>query len=146
MKVINSRPPNYAKIIKAFPYAIGRGVIFCYGGVIYSPFTAHVSKQLHAHERVHVAQQEEYGTEAWWDYYIESIPFRLEQEIPAHRAEYQYATDGASRHERRAQLSQIAKRMALPLYGPMITYNEAKIQIKKVFEEQALFRPKLVTT
>lgn len=129
------RPPNYDKIVAAFPGASEKGVIFTYGDTIYNPTGGAIPEWIVAHEEVHSEQQgltvEE--VEAWWDKYIEDVQFRFEQELPAHRREYQRFCELVSDRERRARmLHRIAIRLAGPLYGRMLPYIQARKVLKEV--------------
>lgn len=131
MKVINGYPPNRRQIFKAFPEARKYGVMFCYGDTIYAPGRSVVPAHHHAHEWVHSIQQAELGSpDAWWDKYIESVEFRLAQEIPAHRAEYYFLAGGGSRQVKRKFLREIARKMSLSLYGFDITKKQAMELLK----------------
>lgn len=115
MKVITAFPPNYRRINAAFNVR-GRGVIFCYGDVIYNPGRINVTPALLAHEAVHSGQQ---GADpaTWWDRYIADPQFRLAQEIPAHAAEYRVAPH---------LLQEIAGRLSSRLYGGLIARDAAE--------------------
>ena len=126
MKIITSRPPNFEAILKVFPGAANEGVIFSYGDTIYSPDRAVLPPQLMAHEAVHGQRQLEIGVELWWDTYLVDLGFRYQEELLAHRVEYQeLCARHPSRGERRAALRLVAKRLASPLYGRMVTLDKA---------------------
>lgn len=86
-----------------------------------------------AHEAVHQGQQTAFegGIEGWWKTYCLDGPFRLQQEIPAHRAELRSLLERSSnRHARRTYLKMVATRLASPLYGRLVTLGEAKALLK----------------
>ena len=87
-------------------------------------------ESLIVHENVHRLQQGD-DIEGWWDKYIEDVDFRLDQEIPAHCAEYQYMADNYNRYIRRRSIKLIASRISGPLYNRMIKFNDAKQIILK---------------
>lgn len=122
MKVLTLFPPNYQRINKAFNVR-GQPVIFAFGQAIYNPAKIKIPPQLYAHEAVHLDRQ---GSDpnAWWERYIEEPRFRLDEEIPAHVAEYRVVKpyDGASGR----WLNLIAERLASPLYGSLISQANAK--------------------
>lgn len=159
MQVIFERPPNYAKIVAAFPHvADSKTVLFCYGNFICNPGRAELSSRDHAHEEVHSQRQAEYrggeyflpgsaklygapmeivaippahGPEGWWDQYLIDTAFRFDEELRAHVAEYAHAASEAQhRRERRFYLNQIAGRLAGPLYGRLVTTEGAKRLLK----------------
>jgi hypothetical protein len=127
-EVRRERPPMWDEIVAAFPRAARPGVIFSWGSTIYYPFPlAPLTGALFAHEAVHGARQQQMGIETWWHRYIGDPAFRLEEEIPAHRAEYlAHCHEGARRGPKRAALTAIAKRLASPLYGGLVTLDQAK--------------------
>jgi hypothetical protein len=133
MRIVVARPPMFAEIDAAFHIA-GKPVIFAFGDTIYNPLGGPVSPQLQAHEAVHGARQRDSGVEKWWRAYIDDPQFRLDEEIPAHQAEYREfcrnATNGNARNARRMALHQIASRLASPLYGRLIRYDDARRLIK----------------
>lgn len=132
LEVIDDRPPNFAAIAQVFPDAFKPGVIFAYGGKIYAPGRKALTPALQAHEQVHIARQGE-NTDAWWDRYLADPAFRLEEELIAHRAEYQaYCRRHTEPGKRHAALKRMAERLASPLYGGLITPEEAvrRIMVK----------------
>lgn len=129
MKIIKTRPPNFNEIIKVFPMAAGRGVIFAYGDTIYAPFIE-VTPELIAHENVHGHRQLKMGVEEWWKRYLEDIPFRYEEELPAHRAEFRHLCSMSGNEKwRRMHLDMVAMKLAAPLYGRMVNLKQAKQDI-----------------
>src|SRR3954452_1929234 len=88
MNIVNDWPPNIELIRKHFP--IGPHTIFTYGDCIYNPRNTELDQHIIRHEAVHCEQQAEYGAAAWWDRYIADPAFRLEQELEAYRAQWQF--------------------------------------------------------
>lgn len=128
MTVIRMYPPNFQKIKKRFGNVVTGGkVIFTYGERIYNPGSAQLTDALFAHERVHADRQIAMGIEPWWDKYIEDNQFRFDEELPAHKAEYEVI---AKRHLPGAKATEhalraIAERLAGPLYGRMVSFDQA---------------------
>lgn len=126
MRVLFENPPLFDEIDAAFKVA-GKPIIFCWGRLIYNPQRIDVSPSLHAHEVVHATQQmQRGGPEAWWGRYIAEPAFRLEQEIPAHRQEYIVACLRRRRLSIEEILDRIAGKLAAPLYGNLVTLDEAR--------------------
>ena len=122
-------PPNIGKIRQAGIPLQGRE-IFAWDGTIYNPSGGPVSSALISHEKVHFKQQDG-DPEAWWEKYLADVDFRLEQEIESHRAEYKEFCKGVRQRETRVRyLSEIALRLAGPLYGGKITHREAMKRIR----------------
>lgn len=129
--VLRERPPNFEKIVAAFPGAAKPGVIFAYGGFIFAPGDVAVPPELQAHERVHLLRQG-YEPDAWWDRYIAEPAFRLDEELAAHRAEWKEFARRTWNPTRRAiALQEIAAKLASPLYGGLISVEEARREIQK---------------
>lgn len=131
MKILVEYPPNIEAIASAFPDAVkSRSVIFAYRGDIYNPFDLPIGPQNVAHEQVHFVQQKEIGTETWWRAYIADPEFRVAQEIPAYRAEYNYIKDHTNDRERIARASrQMASALSGPNYGRCMSFNDALLAI-----------------
>lgn len=131
MKIIEADPPMFARITEIFKQAVKPGVMFCWGDTIYYPKpVAKITEWLRAHEFIHNVQQNG-DPVAWWEKYLISPQFRIEQEIPAHRAEYRvFCLFNPDRRMRRFGLHQIASRLAGPLYNHSIKFDEAKRIIK----------------
>lgn len=124
-EIVNTWPPNIDAIRAVLP--VTRDNIFAYDGKIYSPVAYILEPTLIAHERVHFAQQESIGVDAWWDRFLKSKKFRLSQEIPAHQAEWRaFLSLNPGRKQRRAHLKMMAKRLSAPMYGRLISTSEAK--------------------
>lgn len=125
MEIIPSRPPNFHDILPVFPMASRMGVIFAYAPNIYAP-GGRVPPEIIAHERVHIQRQEHIGVELWWARYLVDTDFRYKEELLAHRAEYHYLIgETASRQVRRVALKQVARKLAAPLYGKLVTTAQA---------------------
>lgn len=129
MKIVVDRPPMFDEINKAFNI-INTKVIFAWGDIIYNPSNFDIPPELIAHEEVHGKRQGD-DIEGWWQNYLQSPSFRLEEEIPAHQAEYQWMCKNGNRGHRRKALKFVASRLAAPLYGRMTTPSNAKRLILK---------------
>lgn len=128
-QVLHEPPPMLDEIVAAFPAARNPGTIFSWGDRIYNPSGVHISPALKAHEAVHGARQGETddAIRAWWKRYIEEPVFRFSEEVMAHRAEYRAICSWEKDRNLRARhLEHIARRLASPLYGGLISYSEAR--------------------
>lgn len=116
-------PPMFRQINQAFNVR-GKPVLYCFGGTIYNPTGMTIPPQLRVHEAVHSEQQgdEPFG---WWRRYIADKTFRLDQELPAHRAEWRWLDSDDSTFSQDA-LDGIAARLSSKLYGSLIDYEEAR--------------------
>lgn len=131
-EVVIDRPPLYDEIVAAFGLKRKDAIVFSWGkDRIYNPDGVTIPPYLVAHEAVHGERQGQ-GQQIidWWKQYIEDRAFRLQEEIPAHLAEYQHILRHGNRHNRRAALLITADRLAAPLYGQMITPKAAVAVLK----------------
>jgi hypothetical protein len=123
VRIVVDRPPNYDAIVRAFG-TLPPGVIFAYGDAVYSPSGEELPPDLVAHEQVHLRQQAAVGgPEPWWSRYLAEPTFRLEQELEAYRVQIAFHTD---RPSRRACLRRVARDLARPMYGRIVTAEQAR--------------------
>lgn len=122
MKVLAMFPPNYAAINAKFNVR-GKNILFSYGDTIYNPSRVVIPPELMVHEAVHGRRQ---GADpsGWWNRYIEDPEFRLNEEIPAHRAEFQEVMKHGMADYK--AIRSIAERLSGPLYGRMIDVASAE--------------------
>lgn len=125
MKIVIEGPPNYREIARRFPAAISDGVVFAWGDTIYNPSGAALTPDVVAHEQVHSAQQA--GAPArWWGRYLVDDEFRLAQEVPAYRRQFQVV---CSQHRNRSVRQRVhralARELSSPLYGSLIGFDAA---------------------
>lgn len=130
MKQVRAYPPNYVELAAAFPWIKGRqGLLYAWGDRVYNPSGITIPPQLWAHEEVHGQQQGDAqgGVEAWWEEYIRDPDSRFHWELEAHRAEFAaYVGNHASRA---TYLDTLAARLSGPLYGNLLTLDEARKEI-----------------
>jgi hypothetical protein len=135
-----ARPPMFEEIAATFSLARKQNVVFAWGDTIYNPGGGRLSPEIHVHEAVHGKRQGA-DVEGWWRRYIAEPAFRLEEEIPAHIAQYRAFcvnhTKGNARNQRRLYLHHVAKCLASPLYGSLIRYDDARKLIKEAVSAPA---------
>lgn len=119
-------PPLFDLIAATFNLK-GVNVIFAWGNTIYNPKGFALPQHLVAHEAIHCVRQGG-DVEGWWRRYCEDVKFRLDEEIVAHRFEFQtlLRVHGDVRNNRRIFLVQTAVKLSNRLYGKMITLSDAK--------------------
>lgn len=141
-RIVNDWPPNIKSIRAVLP--VTENNIFAYGGTIYNPGGRGLSRELIAHETVHFRQQAEFkkprwsrnSVESWWKKFLAEPEFRLEQELEAHREEYQeYCRRNKDRNRQVLFARLISKRLAAPMYGGLITAPEAQRKITALHME-----------
>lgn len=135
--VFIERPPNYDRILAAFPNAGKKGVLFAYGPNIFNPSDVFIPEWLLAHERKHCERQ--FDPEQWWDRYIADSEFRYNEELLAHVEEYlaQARTIRDSNALARLGLS-TANRLVAPLYNyqPSRSLNKAMKDIRSLARQK----------
>ena len=63
----------------------------------------------------------------WWERYLTDPAWRIEQELPAHKREYQaFCEMRKDRNARARYLRGLAERISGPLYGNAISFNQAR--------------------
>ena len=134
-------PPNIEEIAAVLPEARKGAVFFSWGpGVVYNPKRVELSPELIAHENVHGERQGAIGVGVWWERYLADPRFRFNEELLAHRAEYQVFCEHASdRNLRYRFASAVAKRLSSKLYGSVATFSEARKLIRGQGVQNALF-------
>lgn len=121
-------PPNIETLREVFPLT-GRE-IFAWDGVIYNPSGSRLPQELIDHEMTHFRQQDG-DAEGWWARYITDVAFRLEQELEAHQVEYKsFCKYNKDRNKQARYLQLIARRLASPMYGGVLSGREAARRIK----------------
>lgn len=137
VEVIIAPPPMFEEIDRVF-HVRGQPVVFTWGTRVYNPTGIKVMPQIIAHEAVHserqtdsTGQNDEARLRKWWERYLEDPEFRLDEEIHAHRGEYRWlANQTRDRNTRNRYLLHVARKLAAPLYGGLITAREAARQIQ----------------
>lgn len=129
VEILIEYPPNIGEIRQTGMELSGKE-IFAWGDKIYNPGNGYITKALIMHEKVHFKQQDG-DPSAWWARYLEDVEFRLDQELDAHRTEYKEFCRWERNREKRARyLSEISFRLAGPLYGRGISYQDAMKRIR----------------
>lgn len=113
------RPPNFDRILAAFPDADKPGVMFAYGSYIYKPDGGFIPLALHHHEAVHIHRQlrVDMTPDRWWELYIADPEFRYNEELLAHVAEYKVQLPGLDRNTKAKLLQATALRLTAKLYN-----------------------------
>lgn len=122
-EVVFDYPPLFDEIDRVF-HVRGQPIIYAYGARIFNPTRIEIPPQLLAHEAVHGHRQLP-DVAAWWRRYLVDVPFRLAEELPAHRAELEWLLKNGNRKQRRAAIRVVAGKLAAPLYGSIVTPAEA---------------------
>ena len=130
MRVVVGLPPLFGEIDAAFDVR-GKAIIFAWGDTIFDPNGGGVPPELLAHEAVH-GERQGADVEGWWRRYIADASFRLDEELPAHVAEFQALCAQqrgrwvSERNMRHTLAAHVARKLAAPLYGSLIKVDDAK--------------------
>lgn len=127
MNVETSYPPNYSEILKHFDIKDRKTIVFTFGDTLHNPGGGNISPDLMAHEETHQRQQGK-SPEDWWEKYLADPDFRLAQELAAYRVQYRAIV---GRPQKRAVLQKISKDLSGPMYGNIISRDQAKQLIKE---------------
>lgn len=131
-KIVEELPPIYEKIAAVFPEVRNRrGVVFTYGDTLYNPSGYSIDDELMIHEDVHVAQQAKMGKDEWWDKYLADPQFRTDQELEAYRAQFAATRERYGRPVWRRELKRLARDLSSPIYGNILSPDEAAKLIKE---------------
>jgi hypothetical protein len=127
MIIIPEKPPNFEQIAAVFPIIREqKGILYCWEDRIYNPDKVPVPVEIEAHEAAHSVQQYNTGgAQSWWDAYLASQEFRFTMELQAHQIEYLKTKYIRDREKRAKKLVYMARRLSSPLYGNMVSYQEA---------------------
>lgn len=138
MKELRERPPLWDEIDAEFHVA-GKPILFAFGGIIFNPEGGKITRELIEHEAAHGRRQGRTADEcfAWWRRYIKDKGFRLQEEIPAHQAEYKaYCKRHGSGRDK--YLDFTAAKLASPLYGNLISIPQARRIITELVDWQVV--------
>lgn len=130
MKIVREYPPNIDEIRSILKP--DEHTVFTYGDTLYCPnlpADVEVPDNLLVHEETHAKQQEK-DKDKWWFDYLSDHAFRLAVELEAYSNQYQYVKANSNREQTRRFLHAIASDLASPMYGSVITTQEAKEAIK----------------
>jgi len=131
IEIVKDYPPNYDEICKRIPgVKKNKAIVFTYGNIVYSPMFDTLGDHLMAHEEVHVERQGD-NPAAWWRQYLDDPEFRLKEEVAAYQAQYQYLIKYYDRSWRRKIVRSIAADLSGPMYGSIITKQQAIQLIKE---------------
>lgn len=109
-----------------------KDVIIAYGDTIYTPDCG-LSRDLIVHELVHCKRQglNKDSAKRWYELYMRDVNFRLNEEVLAYKAQYEYCCRVYKDKNRQTKiLVALAGQLASSQYGNIITLQEAMEKIK----------------
>lgn len=101
-------------------FGVTPNTIFAYDKVIYCDYE--LPEHLQIHERRHLIRQQKIGVDEWVDKYLTDTQFRLNEEVIAYKEQLESVKNRSARHRLRIQC---ANDLASPLYGNIVTLQEA---------------------
>lgn len=117
-------PPVYERARELWGVDFDKGVVFTFGDTIHCKWP--IPPDVLAHELVHVKQQTEQSKDYWWFKYFTDAEFRLEQELEAYRAQYQWIVKHVKDRNIRAKyLTHYAQCLSGEMYGKMLLQTDA---------------------
>ncbi len=128
IKIITEKPACFDRLNAAFSIedAWEKNLVITYGGNIYCK-AGTIPPHTLIHELVHVEQQQGIDADEYVDRFINDVQFRFDSEVAAFRAEAQFFRERIKdRNLLNLTLFHIASRLASPLYGNLVTINEAR--------------------
>ena len=115
--------PLLEKFKDRFP--ITEYTIFAYDGIVYCDYD--LTEDLWVHEETHLEQQKRIGVDNWIDLYFKDDTARLEIELEAYQNQINSIKDREFRNKIRIAS---ARTISSPLYGGIISFNEAMSLLK----------------
>lgn len=126
-KISRVPPPCYAAAQAKFGVNFFRdGVVFTYGDTIHV-YKGGLTPDLVVHESMHIQQQKHYrgGAQGWWMDYIRDPEFRLEQELQAYRAQWNYVKTYYKKNTHPHHLNFFAKSLCMVYKLPGMDIEKA---------------------
>ena len=102
MKTSSEKPPMWDECCTKFGAENLENAIFTYGDTVYN-VKEPLSKQMEAHEAIHMKQQGD-EPEKWWTKYLVNETFRINQEAEAYGAQYAYVCKMTTNSRDRARI------------------------------------------
>lgn len=135
MQIINGHPPKEVWEAVNAKWKVPEKVFFTYGDVIYNVGNAHITPGVIRHEETHRDQQGNIqgGPAEWWRRYLVDDEFRMDQEAEAYATQYKFlCQQNRDKNWQFKALTELARMMASPMYGAMVTRSQAMTMIKQL--------------
>lgn len=124
IEIIHEPPKIYDRLHKVFNVEWDKGIIIAYDGKIYCKTNPPPQKIYH--EAIHLYEQEKLGNEIWWEMYITSDKFRLDEELKAYRAEVKFIRKAIkNRNDAFEMIRKISYDLSSGIYGNIISKDKA---------------------
>lgn len=126
MKISHEKPPIYDTLAEAFGISWDEGIVITYGDTLHTKEGNNITNDLVAHEKTHTRQQYLRGIGQWWHEYISDPEFRLRQEIEAYQNQWNFLKQNENDREKLFRKKiRMAQHLSGPIYGNLLTHNEA---------------------
>lgn len=130
MNIVVGLPPVYPEIV-AHGITPPDTAIYTYGDIIFNPSGGELSDDLKRHEETHQLQHAMIGARHWWTMWLNDPRFRVEQELAAYQKQYRFFCGvRRDRNEQARFAVALARAMAGPMYGNVISFDEAYRRIR----------------
>lgn len=132
MKFSYEKPPVWDDAFKVFGFDPSN-TVFTYGDVLYNPGRIEIPDHLLVHEETHAQQQQYNDTVAkiWWQRYIADPVFRVDQEVEAYGAQYNFICHKVKdKNARFRNLHMMAQWLSGEMYGSAVSYTDALRRIR----------------
>lgn len=131
MSIVVGLPPVYDEIV-LHGITPPDTAVYTYGDTIYNPSGHELPEDLIRHERKHSLQHAAIGAREWWNSWLTSPTFRVEQELAAYQVQYRYFRGiRKDRNEQARFAFFLAQQLSGPMYGRSISFHEAHRRIKE---------------
>lgn len=129
LRISTKYPPNYMDIVKVLGH--DESAVYCYGDTIYNPHQREITADIEIHEQVHSKQQGD-APDFWCMRYLEDPRYRLEAELEAYAAQYNFINqfDSMTRAIKEWKLDKMAEELSSEAYGNIVSFQEARSQIR----------------
>lgn len=132
MQIVTNKPACFERLLEYFgtsydmAAAWEKGIAITYAGVIHSKYTE-IPPDVLIHEEIHIRQQAGIEPMEYVERFLADKDFRRANELEAFQAQAKYLRENVKdRNDLAKRLHFIWLSISSPLYGNMITYEEAK--------------------
>lgn len=126
MKISHEKPPIYDRLVDVFGIDWNDGIVITYGDTLHTREGNNIPKDLVIHEKTHTRQQAAIGLEEWWNNYVASRDFRIQQEVEAYRNQWQFLKSIEKDREKLFHKRlRLVRDLSGPIYGYVVSEQEA---------------------
>jgi|TARA_Y100000310_G_scaffold314525_1_gene363983 hypothetical protein len=130
----NEYPPNYKTLEQVFQLRTGN--LYPHNPILYNPSGIEIPPDILYHEKIHFEQQGD-NPDKWWNNYISSKEFRLEQELEAYSKQLEWIKERYPNKAVKEALDEMANNLS-SIYNLDLTQEQAKCRIRKYKDTEQL--------